>query len=176
MTRSTLPVRSPLPNRQPSMRSAPAITANSAAATAVPRSLCGCTLNTMLSRRARFLLHPPDLVGVHVGRSRLDGGRQVEHHLCAGAWRSHSSATALETSSANSGSVVLKTSGRVTRSAIAFAGTSPCTALTMRVPVTAMFLISSRLMLNTICGKPERRCVARWIMACQSRRRPRRCG
>ena len=41
VTRSTLPVRSPLPNRQPSTRSAPAIRPSSAAATAVPRSLCG---------------------------------------------------------------------------------------------------------------------------------------
>jgi hypothetical protein len=43
VTRSTLPVRSPLPNRQPSTRSAPAIRPSSAAATAVPRSLCGCS-------------------------------------------------------------------------------------------------------------------------------------
>jgi hypothetical protein len=47
-------VRSPLPNRQPSRRSAPAITANSPAAVPVPRSLCGCTDSTMLSRRARL--------------------------------------------------------------------------------------------------------------------------
>ncbi|CFW38022.1 Uncharacterised protein [Bordetella pertussis] len=49
-----MPVRSPLPNRHPSIRSAPASTASSAAATAVPRSLCGCTLSTMQSRRARL--------------------------------------------------------------------------------------------------------------------------
>ena len=53
-TRSTLPVRSPLPNRQPSMRSAPAISANSPAAVPVPRSLCGCTDSTIESRRARW--------------------------------------------------------------------------------------------------------------------------
>ena len=39
--RSTLPVRSPFPNRQPSTRSAPAIRPSSAVATAVPRSLWG---------------------------------------------------------------------------------------------------------------------------------------
>ncbi len=54
LTRSRLPVRSPLPNRQPSSRSAPAITANSPAAVPVPRSLCGWTDSTMLSRRARW--------------------------------------------------------------------------------------------------------------------------
>ena len=52
VTMSTLPVRSPLPNRHPSTRSAPAISASSAAATPVPRSLCGCTDSTTLSRLA----------------------------------------------------------------------------------------------------------------------------
>lgn len=42
--------RSPLPNSVPSTRSAPAITPNSAAATAHPRSLCGCTDSTTRSR------------------------------------------------------------------------------------------------------------------------------
>ena len=41
VTRSTLPVRSPFPNSDPSTRSPPAISASSAVATAVPRSLCG---------------------------------------------------------------------------------------------------------------------------------------
>src|SRR3546814_7616154 len=41
LTTSKLPVRSPLPNSVPSMRSAPAISANSPAAVPVPRSLCG---------------------------------------------------------------------------------------------------------------------------------------
>src|SRR5438270_1654435 len=45
-----IPVRSPLPKSVPSTRSAPAITASSVAATAVPRSLCGCTLRTIESR------------------------------------------------------------------------------------------------------------------------------
>ena len=51
VTMSTLPVRSPLPNRQPSTRSPPAISASSVAATAVPRSLCGCSEMITLSRR-----------------------------------------------------------------------------------------------------------------------------
>ena len=52
VTTSTLPVRSPLPNSVPSTRSAPASTASSAAATAVPRSLWGCRLKTTESRLA----------------------------------------------------------------------------------------------------------------------------
>jgi hypothetical protein len=47
---STLPVRSPLPNSVPSTRSAPAIIASSAAATPVPRSLCGWMLSATESR------------------------------------------------------------------------------------------------------------------------------
>ena len=54
VTRSTLPVRSPLPNRQPSTRSAPASRPSSAAATAVPRSLCGCSDSTTECRRGRL--------------------------------------------------------------------------------------------------------------------------
>ena len=50
VTRSTLPVRSPWPNRQPSTRSAPAIRASSVAAVAVPRSLCGCSETATCSR------------------------------------------------------------------------------------------------------------------------------
>ena len=54
VTRQTLPVRSPLPNRQPSTRSAPACTASSAAATPVPRSLWGCSDSTIESRFGRL--------------------------------------------------------------------------------------------------------------------------
>ena len=51
---STLPVRSPLPKRVPSTRWAPAISASSVAATAVPLSLWGCTLMTAQSRWRRL--------------------------------------------------------------------------------------------------------------------------
>jgi len=50
VTRSTFPVRSPLPNSVPSTRSPPAISPSSAVATAVPRSLCGCTERMIESR------------------------------------------------------------------------------------------------------------------------------
>jgi hypothetical protein len=63
-----LPVRSPLPNRQPSTRSAPAIRPSSAAATPVPRSLCGCRLRARRCRAGEVAVHPLDLVGVDVGR------------------------------------------------------------------------------------------------------------
>ena len=54
VTTSTLPVRSPFPNSVPSTRSAPAISASSVAATAVPRSLCGCTLKITDARSRRL--------------------------------------------------------------------------------------------------------------------------
>ena len=81
---STLPVRSPLPNSVPSTRSAPAITASSAAATAVPRSLCGCTDSTMRVALRDVAAEPFDLVGVDVRRRHLDRRRQVEDHLALG--------------------------------------------------------------------------------------------
>ena len=78
VTRSTLPVRSPWPNRQPSIRSAPAISASSAAATAVPRSLCGCTDRQTCSRRVR-------LRDIHSKRSACVDG--VERSTVAGRLR-----------------------------------------------------------------------------------------
>ncbi len=81
---STLPVRSPLPNSVPSTRSPPAISASSVAATAVPRSLCGCRLMITLSRRGIWRRERLDQVGVEVGRRQLDRGRQVEHETALG--------------------------------------------------------------------------------------------
>ena len=54
VTASTLPVRSPLPNRQHSIRWAPARTASSAQATPVPRSLWGWVERMTLSRLWRW--------------------------------------------------------------------------------------------------------------------------
>ena len=67
-TMSTLPVRSPLPNSVPSTRSAPAISPSSAAATPVPRSLCGCREMMMLVAVGYVRPEPFDLVGVDVRR------------------------------------------------------------------------------------------------------------
>ena len=85
VTTSTLPVRSPLPNSVPSTRSAPAISASSAAATPVPRSLCGWTLRMTQSR---FLMLRPNhsiWSAIDVGRRHLDRRRQVEDHLASPA-------------------------------------------------------------------------------------------
>ena len=75
---STLPVRSPLPNSVPSTRSAPAISASSAAATAVPRSLCGMDREDDARTVGNAPPEPFELVGVGVGRRHFDGRRQVE--------------------------------------------------------------------------------------------------
>ena len=110
VTTSTLPVRSPLPKSVPSIRSAPASTASSAAATAVPRSLCGCRLSTMLSR---FLMVRPNhsmtsayTLGLYIstvaGRFRIIGRSGVGPIT---------SMTASQISTANSGSVPVKLSG-----------------------------------------------------------------
>ena len=81
VTRQTLPVRSPLPNRHPSIRSAPARTASSASATAVPRSLWVWTDSADVVPVRQVPAHPLDLVGVDVRGGPLDRARQVEDDL-----------------------------------------------------------------------------------------------
>ena len=110
VTMSTLPVRSPFPNSVPSTRSAPARTASSAAATAVPRSLCGCRLSTTLSR---FLMVRPNhsitsayTLGLYISTV---AGRLTTSGFCGVG--SMTSITASEISSAKSGSVPVKLSG-----------------------------------------------------------------
>ena len=78
---STLPVRSPLPKSVPSTRSAPAISPISAVATAVPRSLCGCTERIAASRYEKWRAEPLHPVGVDVRRELLDRRREVHDHL-----------------------------------------------------------------------------------------------
>ena len=110
VTMSTLPVRSPLPNSVPSTRSAPASTASSAAATAVPRSLCGCRLSTMASRfltvRPNHSMTSAYTLGLYIstvaGRLRIIGRSGVG---------SITSITASQISTAKSGSVPVKLSG-----------------------------------------------------------------
>src|SRR3984957_153456 len=82
VTRQTLPVRSPLPNRHPSIRSAPASTASSASATAVPRSLWVWTETQTLSRllRCRLIHSIWSAYAFGVGGAS-DGARQVEDDL-----------------------------------------------------------------------------------------------
>ena len=151
MTISTLPVRSPLPNKQPSTRSAPAIKANSAAATAVPRSLCGCTLIITLSRRAKCRC-------IHSIWSAYTFG--VATSTVAGKFRitllvgvaPQASVTALHTSRAKSNSVAVKVSGLYS-STHSVCGCCAANSLIKRTAFTAMLRTSSRLILNTVSRK-----------------------
>ena len=81
VTRSTLPVRSPWPNRQPSTRSAPAITASSVAPTAVPRSLCGCSEMATWSRLRTWRPNHSIWSAYTFGRGHLHRGGQVQDDL-----------------------------------------------------------------------------------------------
>ena len=103
-------MRSPLPNRQPSRRSAPAIRANSPAAVPVPRSLCGCTDSTIASRRARLrCIHSimsAKMLGVEC--STVDG--RLTMHLRSGVG-CQTSVTASTTRLENASSVPENISG-----------------------------------------------------------------
>ena len=110
VTRSTLPVRSPWPNRQPSTRSAPAIIASSVAATAVPRSLCGCRLITVFSRRVSWRenhsIWSAYTFGVAI--STVAGRLRMISRPSSGC---QTSLTASHTSTENGSSVPVKISG-----------------------------------------------------------------
>ena len=110
VTRSTLPVRSPWPNRQPSTRSAPAISASSVAATAVPRSLCGCREIAEYSRRVRFRENHSiwSAYTFGVATSTVAGRLRMISRPGPGC---HTSETASQTSTAKSSSVLVKISG-----------------------------------------------------------------
>ena len=110
VTRSTLPVRSPWPNRQPSTRSAPAIIASSVAATAVPRSLWGCRLITVFSRRVSWRenhsIWSAYTLGVAI--STVAGRLRMISRPSSGC---QTSLTASHTSTENGSSVPVKISG-----------------------------------------------------------------
>ena len=111
VTRSTLPVRSPLPKRQPSTRSAPAIMrelGGGDAAAAVVVRVHG--QHDGVAPR-EVAAHPLDLVGVDVGRRDLDGRGQVDDHLVLRASAARPSITASQISFAKSSSVPVKLSG-----------------------------------------------------------------
>ena len=94
-----MPVRSPLPNSVPSTRSAPAIRPSSAVATAVPRSLCGCTERMAESRREKLRPnHSIRSAYTFGGKCSTVVGR-LTIILSAGVG-SHSAATASQISSA----------------------------------------------------------------------------
>ena len=146
LTISTLPVLSPFPNKVPSTLSAPANKANSAAATPVPLSLWGCTLTITRSLSLKWVhihsIWSAKTFGVSI--STVDG-KLIITFLSFDA--SHTSQTASQTSNAYSTSVPVKLSGEYSRI------TSPLNSLTYSftnfVPSTAIFFISSLLILNT---------------------------
>ena len=72
---STLPVRSPLPNKVPSTRSAPAMTASSAAATAGAAIIVRMHAQDERVAPIDVPQEPFDLIGIDIGRGHLDGGR-----------------------------------------------------------------------------------------------------
>ena len=149
VTRQTLPVRSPWPNRQPSTRSAPAIIASSVAATAVPRSLCGCSEMTVFSRRVSCAPEPLDLVGVDVGRRHLDRGRQVEDDLAAVLWLpdvGHRLAHLDRERQLGAGEDLRASTRSRSR---CLAGSPSAYFITISVPRVAIALISSRSTPNT---------------------------
>ena len=110
VTRQTLPVRSPWPKRQPSTRSAPAITASSVAATAVPRSLWGCRLIVVNSRRLSWRenhsIWSAYTFGVAI--STVAGRLRMISRPSSGC---HTSLTASHTSTLKGSSVPVKISG-----------------------------------------------------------------
>ena len=153
VTRSTLPVRSPLPNRVPSIRSAPAITPNSAAATAVPRSLCGCSDSTTASRRGRLrCIHSIESAYTFgVAISTVAGRLTIAGQSGVGC---HTSSTAAHTSTAYSSSVPVYDSGEYSKRT----SVSPSDSASLRqrrAASTAMLVMPSRSRPNT-----TRRCSA----------------
>ncbi len=163
VTMSRFPVRSPLPNKVPSTRSAPAIRPSSVAATPVPLSLWVCRL---MIARSRCLMCPQNhstwsawTLGVH--HSTVFGRFRIILSTAVGP---QASITASQTSTAYSGSVSEKLSGEYSKRTLVPAswGSSDLTSF---VPLTAISLISSFDIL-----KVTRRCSAevelyRWMIA-----------
>ena len=110
VTRSTLPVRSPWPKRQPSTRSAPAIRPSSVAAVAVPRSLCGCREMATCSRWFTLRLNHSiwSAYTFGVATSTVAGRFRTISRPGAGC---QTSITALQTSTEKSSSAEVKISG-----------------------------------------------------------------
>ncbi len=160
---STLPLRSPLPNRQPSTRWAPAITASSALATPVPRSLCGWTESTTCSRRSRWrCIHSiwsANTFGVEtstvVGRLMITGrpgpASQVSIAVC-------------DASSATSSSVMQNTSGEYCSTH----SVSGWRSVSLRISSTCSrtsAMTSGTVMSKTISRQTGAVALYRWTMA-----------
>ena len=148
VTKSTFPVRSPLPNRQPSMRSPPASKPSSAAAIPLPRSLCGCRLMTTCSRTL-MLSHIHSIwsaytlgiaASIVAGRLRITGFAELG---------SSTSITASHTSRLNSSSAVENVSGLYSKCQSVSGYFAAC-SLRMLAPSTAIALTPALSRLKTI--------------------------
>ena len=108
VTRSTLPVRSPCPKRQPSTRSMPASMASSAVAIPVPRSLWAESATNSRRERLRLTYSIWSAYTLGVQRSTVVGRLTTISRPGPGC---QTSMTASHTSSAKSSSVSTKISG-----------------------------------------------------------------
>ena len=147
------------------MRSAPAMKPSSAAATAVPRSLCGCSDSTIESRRARWRdIHSmASAYTFGVAISTVAGRLMMTLRSGVGA---HTSVTASQTSTANSSSVPVNDSGEYSKKTSVSSATCSAYFWHSCAPWTAMSLMPSLSRPNT-----TRRCsveveLYRWTIAC----------
>mmetsp|Transcript_43922 Transcript_43922/g.87116 ORF Transcript_43922/g.87116 Transcript_43922/m.87116 type:complete len:218 (-) Transcript_43922:406-1059(-) len=145
VTRQTLPVRSPLPNKHPSTRSAPAIMPSSAHATPHPRSLCGCNDRMTFSRFSKCAhihsIWSAYTLGVDI--STVDGRLMISLSSGFGA---RICMTASQTSRAKSSSVPVNDSGEYSYLTFVPVGTKVSSAifLTIVAPSVAIALIPAR--------------------------------
>ena len=123
------------------------MTASSADATAVPRSLCGCTLMIRLLRWSRWRdIHSIwSAYTFGVLHSTVDGRLKIS--LLSGVGP-QAALTALQISREKSSSVVENDSGEYSKPQCV-SGCWATSSLTSLVPVTAIFVISSRVILKT---------------------------
>jgi len=80
VTRSMLPVRSPLPSNVPSTRSAPASTPSSARGHTAPAIVVRVQADAEVLAMGHVLAHVLNHVRVHVRGAHLDSGRKIDHH------------------------------------------------------------------------------------------------
>ena len=111
MTRHTLPVRSPLPNRQPSTRSAPAITRELGRRDAAAAVVVRMHRQHDAVAARQIAVHPLDLVGEDVRRGHLHRGRQVDDRLVLRRGLPDVEHRVADSSLAKSSSVPVKLSG-----------------------------------------------------------------
>ena len=139
VTKSTLPVRSPLPNKQPSTRVAPASMASSAQATPVPRSLCGWMLMVICDKSEKFCIShsiwSAYTLGVFI--STVAGRLIIMGRSAVGC---QTALTASQISKANSRSVKQKVSGEYSNCHWVLGFCSQC-CLTNFAPFTANSMV-----------------------------------